>query len=108
MEECLSKQTSSCIKGIMAICVLLHHIYLTSNMTLFLPLRMLFQCFGYLADAVFLFLSGYGLMMSFLIKKDDYIGIFSKNVYFQCMLSIYLWLLFTLLGIIWLELIYRI
>ena len=52
MEECLSKQTSSCIKGIMAICVLLHHIYLTSNMTFFLPLRMLFQCFGYLADLV--------------------------------------------------------
>lgn len=82
MEECLSKQTSSCIKGIMAICVLLHHIYLTSNMTLFLPLRMLFQCFGYLADAVFLFLSGYGLMMSFLIKKDDYIGnFFQKRIF---------------------------
>ena len=90
MEECLSKQTSSCIKGIMAVCVLLHHIYLVSNVIYFLPLRMLFQCFGYLADAVFLFLSGYGLMLSYIIKSDEYIKSFVK----KRILSIYIFYIF--------------
>lgn len=64
----LSVESSKCLKGAMALCIMLHHIAYTVNG------GMIFRGFkniGFLVTSVFFFLSGYGLQKSY-IKSDKY------------------------------------
>lgn len=76
----LSKDNSICLKGILAVCVLVCHLYGTSGLfkgSLFGAI--ILQSLGELAVSVFFFLSGYGLMYSYKIKKDDYLKKFVRK-----------------------------
>ena len=64
-KDYLSKENTNCLKGILAICILVHHLYQYSGLFRDGWLHLLggcFQAFGFLAVALFFFLSGYGLM----------------------------------------------
>ena len=78
-ENYLSKQNSDCLKGIFAFFVITHHLYQSSNLINGGALAVILQALGYLSVAVFFFLSGYGLMYSFIIKGDGYISNFIKK-----------------------------
>ena len=67
----LSKETSTCLKGISAIVVVLHHLYQYTDITKGTPIGDFLGASGALAVAVFLFFSGYGLMLS--SKKEGYL-----------------------------------
>lgn len=75
--EFLSKKTTDCIKGLSILVVILHHISLRMQH----PGSMLiYTKFGYLAVSMFLFFSGYGLMISKLKKQNYFKGFFSKRL----------------------------
>lgn len=69
----LSKSNSDCLKGIFAVCVLMHHLYLYSGILRDTIFANIFQNMGYLSVSVFFFLSGYGLMASYNSKGNNYI-----------------------------------
>lgn len=75
--EFLSKPTTNCVKGLCILIIIFHHVSLTMrNPALIKP----FTLVGYLAVSLFFFLSGYGLMFSFL-NKDNYLSnFFSKRL----------------------------
>ena len=63
--ECLQKQNSNLIKGLMAVLVVAHHLYQYSHVIDTPIMSYIFASLGYLAVAVFFFYSGYGLMESY-------------------------------------------
>ena len=69
-EEVLSKNNTDVLKGISVIVVILSHLALFSTKKGLITI--IFFNAGFLAVSVFLFISGYGLMMQN-IKKDNYI-----------------------------------
>lgn len=75
----ISKNDTVCLKGIMAILVLIHNIYQVSGIFHESILAAVFQDLGYVAVAVFFFLSGYGLSISYRQKKDVYMREFLRN-----------------------------
>lgn len=98
--ELLSRENSGMLKGVMAIMVLIHHIAdRTSTGVLFHP----FSNFGYAAVGVFLFLSGYGLQISYLKKGEKYsIGYFKKRIpailFPYILINLIYWLVYTVNG----------
>lgn len=62
-KDFLSIQNTKCLKGILAIMVLIYHLYLSLNIDLGC-FNVLFKPMGYLAVSVFFFISGFGLMSS--------------------------------------------
>lgn len=89
MEQSLGKPTSSLtglseeqvksLKGIFALVVLMHHLYQSTDIIDNRYLGAIFQALGFFAVSIFFFLSGYGLQMSYCIKKQDYIKVFLKK-----------------------------
>lgn len=64
----LSKDNTNSLKGILAICVLVHHLYQHSGLFRDGWLRLFgvgFQALGFVTVAMFFFLSGYGLIASY-------------------------------------------
>ena len=72
-DDFLSKSTTDCLKGLCVLVVVLHHV------SLLMPTTTLY-CFGYLAVTIFLFLSGYGLTVSYLNKNDYLDNFFSRRL----------------------------
>ncbi|MBO4679306.1 MAG: acyltransferase family protein [Lachnospiraceae bacterium] len=74
-----SRDNFQCLKGYLAICVLIHHAYqfvgFLSNTFLGYPLYLL----GHLAVTLFMFMSGFGLFSSYLSKGESYIKSFPRN-----------------------------
>lgn len=63
----LSKTNTNCLKGILALCVLAHHLYQDSGLLRDGWLRLIGECFqalGFLSVALFFFMSGYGLTLT--------------------------------------------
>ena len=65
----MSLDTSKCLRGFFAIVVVFHHLAQRTQMG---ELFRYFNRVGFLAVAVFFFLSGYGLQKSYMIKADTY------------------------------------
>lgn len=65
----LSLENSKCYRGIFAMAVLFHHIAQETENGIFLHF---FTRVGYLAVAIFFFLSGYGLQKSYISKSNTY------------------------------------
>ena len=82
MRKCLadrlSKQNTDCLEGIFAVIVLIHHLHQHSQMVQGW-LAIGFQLLGFLSVAVFFFLSGYGLQLSYNKKGDVYIRHFPRQ-----------------------------
>lgn len=68
----LSKDVTLQAKGILAFLVFAHHLYQVTGIFSGTYLGYLLQAFGYWAVAVFFFLSGYGLTVSYLSKGSEY------------------------------------
>lgn len=69
------KENTDKMKGISIICIILHHIVQQIlNPGILTP----FKGIGYLFVSIFLFLSGYGLMKSYM-KKENYLQDFKKR-----------------------------
>ncbi|AAK79370.1 MULTISPECIES: acyltransferase family protein [Clostridium] len=75
--EFLSKKSTDCIKGLSILVIILHHISLRMQPVGFMGI---YTCLGHLAVSMFLFFSGYGLMVSKLKKKNYFKGFFSKRL----------------------------
>lgn len=107
-ESYLSRNNTNCLKGILAICILVCHLWgnVASSVSLGLVGRVMgviFTAFGYLSVAIFLFLSGYGLMVQYQKQGKDYLnGFLVKRVlplYLLCVILIlFYWGVRILLG----------
>ncbi len=65
----LSIDTTKCYRGLFAIVIIFHHLAQRTETGILFPF---FSRVGFLAVAVFFFLSGYGLQKSYLIKGEGY------------------------------------
>lgn len=77
-ENSLDLITTNCIKGILAVMVLICHLHARVDLFSSSILGTLFSAFGYLAVSAFFFLSGYGLH-EVSQKKENYILDFPRN-----------------------------
>ena len=75
----LSRSNSECLKGIFAVCVLMHHLYQYSGILRGTIIAYIFESMGYLSVSVFFFISGYGLMASYSTKGNHYIKQFPRT-----------------------------
>lgn len=77
----MSIENTNALKGIMAIMVLISHIYASSSFQINIPaLNFVFGSFlGYVPVSVFFFLSGYGTMFSFRKKGVEYVRLLPRN-----------------------------
>ena len=75
--EYLSKESGNALKGLFALLVILHHLAQRTNDGLMFRL---YDLMGYLAVAVFFFLSGYGLQKQYLINKNYQKGFLPKKI----------------------------
>lgn len=73
----LSKEYTNCLRGIFAILVVLHHLYLHTEILQGTFLGAILKLSGALSVAVFFFFSGYGLTLS--SNKKNYIQTFFRN-----------------------------
>ena len=93
--EYLSIQNTKALKGIFSCFVLMHHLYQHSGIFHNSKIGYVFQLMGYLSVAVFFFLTGYGLSVSYKEKGRTYIDNFPKKrilpFYVICVLSIILY-----------------
>lgn len=100
-EPPLSLDDSIILKGIFANTVLLHHLNQNTAVLNGCFLDNIFQTLGYLSVSVFLFLSGYGLTVTYNIKGEKYIKGFPKNrilpFYIQNLILIGIYLIFWLI-----------
>lgn len=71
----LSKGNTTCLKGILSLIVVLHHLDQNTALFCWVPDGILYIS-GYLAVAVFFFLTGYGLVSSYHAKGQAYIRMF--------------------------------
>lgn len=78
MKDYLSKENTSCVKGIFAFIILLVHITQFHPISVHPYVNYLITSMGYLSVAVFFFLSGYGLEES-CKKKSGYLNTFWKH-----------------------------
>ncbi|MBQ3154689.1 MAG: acyltransferase [Clostridia bacterium] len=75
----LSKENTTCLKGLCAIGVLVHHLFQYSGLVQNIYLRVILQSLGFLMVALFFFLSGYGLQVSYKKAPDIYLKNFPKQ-----------------------------
>lgn len=75
----LSIQKTNALKGILAICVLISHLYSIFHFESKILNWVVGSLMGYLSVSLFFFLSGYGLESSYEKKKDTYIEKFMKR-----------------------------
>ena len=75
----ISSDCSNCLKGIFAICVLIHHLYQHCGLLHQTIIGGCLQAAGYLSVSCFFFLSGYGLYASYMSKGETYINGFLKR-----------------------------
>lgn len=73
----ISKEYTTCLRGIFAILVVIHHLYQYSGLLRGTYIGVFLQLFGFLSVAVFFFLSGFGLMFS--ANKKNYINHFFQR-----------------------------
>ena len=74
----LSKEYTTCVKGICSIIIVIHHFYQRTWLFYGTPIGTLLGLSGALAVSMFFFYSGYGLMLS--SKKKDYVrGFFRRR-----------------------------
>lgn len=73
VKDVLSKKNTDALRGILAMVVLVHHLYEYAGFLEGTLVGLLLQVIGYLCVALFFFLSGYGLMFSVKSKGQDYI-----------------------------------
>lgn len=66
----LSLQQTNQLKGFFALVVILHHLAQRTKGGVLFPF---FNHVGYLAVSIFLFISGYGLMLQYMKRKEEYI-----------------------------------
>lgn len=97
-EDYFSKKQTDCLKGFLAICVILHHLYQRTNIITNDYLGCIFSDMGYLSVAVFLFISGYGLMQSYKVSREEYSDTFlSARIipfYSECIFTILIYIIF--------------
>ncbi len=74
----LSKSNSDCLKGIFAVCVLIHHLYLGSDLLNGTVFGIALSMLGFFSIGTFFFLSGYGLMCSYQ-KNEAYLVNFPRK-----------------------------
>lgn len=91
--NCLSKDVSMCLKGAFAVLVLLHHFQQRADFIAQSHIGVIFRLLGFLSVSVFLFFSGYGLILSYKKKAELYLKSFLKSrlIPFYC---IYVFLVF--------------
>ena len=78
-QSMLSIQKTNALKGILAICVLISHLYSIFHFENKILNWVVGSLMGYLSVSLFFFLSGYGLESSYEKKKDIYIEKFMKR-----------------------------
>ena len=75
----LSRETFNCVKGYLAICVFVHHLFQFTGLFwdtfIGYPLYLL----GHFSVVLFLFVSGFGLSSSIIAKSDSYIKTFPRK-----------------------------
>ncbi len=76
-DEVLSRYSTTCMRGILALVVLAHHLFQFSGVDLGFALNHTLQAAGYLAVGMFYFLSGYGLTRS--SRRKGYLQCFFKR-----------------------------
>lgn len=69
----LAKKNTDALRGVLALIILLHHLYEYAGFLEGTPVSLPLQLSGYLGVSLFFFLSGYGLMCSVKSKGQDYI-----------------------------------
>lgn len=69
----LAKKNTDALRGVLALIILLHHLYEYAGFLAGTPVSLLLQMSGYLCVSLFFFLSGYGLMCSLKSKGQDYV-----------------------------------
>lgn len=87
----LSPDNTTCLKGIFAVFVLIHHLYQYSGLFHNSPVGMIFQAFGYLSVGMFFFYTGYGMMFS--KDKEGYVKTIGK----KRILPLYIFYVFLIL-----------
>ena len=75
----LSRKACTCLKGWLALAILIHHIYQFSGILSGTPFSFVFINLGYWAVGLFMFLSGFGLYESYKLKGQAYIKLFPRN-----------------------------
>ena len=75
----LTKEKTDCLKGVLAIAVLIHHLYQSSGMLRGTICGYILQAVGCWTVAEFFFLSGHGLTVSYHKKGEPYIKQFVKS-----------------------------
>lgn len=75
----LTRDLSTCLKGLFTLAVLLHHIYLHTRIFAGSIPGKILEMMGYWSVSVFFFLSGYGLMLSWMQKGMEYVAQLPKN-----------------------------
>lgn len=75
----ISSDSSKCLKGFLATCVLIHHLYQHSGLLHQTIIGGCLQAAGYLSVSCFFFLSGYGLYASYMSKGEAYISVFLRE-----------------------------
>lgn len=82
----LDKETTICLKGVLAVMVLISHLHGRVDLFDSSILGTMFSAFGYLAVSVFFFLSGYGLEKSNCIKTNYIAELPRKRIFpFYCL-----------------------
>ena len=98
-KDYLSKDNTSCVKGIFAVFILLHHIAQFNPVEVPYYVHILVQSMGYLSVSVFFFFSGYGLSLQYR-KNKDYLKHFLRHrvlsLYGEYLFIMLLYLLFFL------------
>ena len=89
----LSQQQTVALKGLLALCVLTSHVVPASGVFSGSILNPLVASLGYLSVSVFFFLSGYGIMAQYAMKREQYLEKFLRNR----ILSIYLMTFFLVI-----------
>ena len=87
----LSPHNTTCLKGVFAVFVLIHHLYQYSGLFHNSPLGMIFQALGYLSVGMFFFYTGYGMMCS--KNKEGYV----KRIGKKRILPLYIFYVFLIL-----------
>lgn len=74
-----SRETFGCLKGYLALCVLIHHLYQFTAFLSDTSFGIVFTLLGHWAVVMFIFMSGYGLSTSYLTHRETYLRTFPRK-----------------------------